>query len=194
MTGGTAALLGRTGFAYLYGLRSYAAAMLWSTIDPVYHEYYADQPLTEQVQLIPTVRIVQLLDPQFEQSYYIAAWMIARRGDVAQGLEVSRTGVENNPASGLLRASYAQMLLTLGHQPKAALAQADAALSSPDTVWYTDEDRCEGIAIFAAVYDLNGDSARADELRALSEALRDVDPVQQIGGSHDHDGDGVPDH
>ncbi len=36
----TGRVLGQTGFAFLGGLRTFAAAVLWNRIEPVFHEYY----------------------------------------------------------------------------------------------------------------------------------------------------------
>lgn len=189
----TARLVGDTGFAYLYGLRTFAAAVLWNRIEPLFHSYYGGKPLSEQVELLPTVRIVQLLDPAFEQSYYVAGWAIARRGSVEEGLAVARAGVENNPDSGFLRANYAQLLMLFADDSVAAREQADAALRSPDILYHTETDRYEALAIFAQAYDRTGDPGIAAQLRAEQARMRETLSEETIG-DHDHDGDGTQDH
>lgn len=190
----TGRLVGRTGSAYLYGLRAYAAAVLWNRIEPLYHDYYSDKPLEQQVELLPSAWLVEKLDPSFEQPYYVAAWVVAKGGDVEQGLEIARRGVESNPRSGLLRASYAQMLLIIAGDPVAARAQSDAALESPDTYWHSNADRFESLAIFASVYGATGSPETAALLRAELSRMREALPEVELGGDHDHDGDGVQDH
>lgn len=193
-TAGMARAVGSTGFAYLYGLRTFAAAVLWNRVEPLYHDYYSDKPLSEQYELMPTAWIVQKLDPQFEQPYYIAAYVIAKSGDVDRGLDIAREGVENNPDSGLLRASYAQILLLMADDPAGARKQVDAALLNPDTTWADDADRFEALAIFATVLDATGAPETAAVLRSENARMREELPEEAIGGDHDHDGDGVADH
>jgi len=76
----TGRLIGQTGFAYLGGLRTFAAAVLWARLEPLFHGYYDDRQVKELDEFLPTMRLVQTLDPQFEQAYYNAAWILARRG------------------------------------------------------------------------------------------------------------------
>ncbi len=189
----TARLVGDTGFAYLYGLRAFAAVVVWNRIDPLLHDYYGDRELSEQVELLPSIRLVQILDPQFEQSYYVAAWVIAKRGDVQEGLDIARRGVENNPSSGFLRANYAQLLMVFANDLAGAREQADAVFGSDDVLYHSDTDRYEALAIFAGVYELTGDPQTAAKLRAAMDHMRENIPAESIG-DHDHDGDGVQDH
>ena len=63
----TGRVLGQTGFAYIGGLRTFAAAVLWNRLDPLFHVYNTDQPIEKRPEFLPTVRMVQMLDPQFEQ-------------------------------------------------------------------------------------------------------------------------------
>jgi len=186
------AALGRAGFAYLTGVRTFIAAVLWNRLDPIFHEYYEDLTLTEQTQMLPTMQAVIALDPQFIDAYYVAAWMLAQRGDVETGLDIARQGVENNPRSGILRMNYAQLLYLFGGDTPAAVEQADAAVANAE--WRDPIEQHDAYAIFRAIYRSAGMIEREafilDELVRLDEIIGDALPE----GAHDHDGDGVPDH
>jgi len=191
-TPSTANVLGKAGFAYLGGLRTFVAAVLWNRIEPQFHEYYEGQAFTEQVQVLPTMRLVNWLDPQFEQAYFVAAYLVAMRGDIGTGLDVAREGVRNNPTSGLLRSSLIQVLML---QDKKAnlpemVRQADMIVE-PTTTWASDEDRFEGLAVARTAYVLAGDNVASGRIIQELKSMRD----SGIGrGDHDHDGDGKQDH
>lgn len=188
----TGATIGRTSFAYLGGLRIFAAAAIWNRLEPIFHGYYEDIPLEEQVYILPTVQAVIALDPQFKDSYYVAAWVLARRGDTERAFAVARQGVENNPASGSLRASYSQILILFDGDIDEAVRQADLGISEAE--WGSPAEQHDAYAIFGAVYRGAGLDAKSDrvmhEIERLDAILGDTMPE----GTHDHDGDGVPDH
>lgn len=186
------AALGRAGFAYLTGVRTFIAAVLWNRLDPIFHDYYEGLTLAEQTQMLPTIQAVIALDPQFIDAYYVAAWMLAQRGDVETGLDIARQGVENNPRSGILRMNYAQLLYLFKRDTPAAIEQVDAAVR--DAEWREPAEQRDAYAVFRAIYRSAGMTER--EAFMLEEMLR-LDEI--IGaalpeGAHDHDGDGVPDH
>lgn len=196
----TGAAVGRAGFAYLTGLRQLAAAVLWNRLDPQYHDYYADQALVDQIQMLPTVKMVTMLDPELLEPYYVAAWILARRGEaeqapelIEQGLELAAAGVENNPRSGLLRVNYAQILWFYGDDLDEAAVQAEAALGA-DIVWTDPIEQHDAYAILNSFYTNNGYPDRAqfiqEEIERLDAQIGDALPQ----GTHDHDGDGVADH
>jgi hypothetical protein len=191
-TSDTGAALGRAGFAYLTGVRTYLAAVLWNRLEPQFHEYYQGIPLQEQVQVLPTISLVTALDPEFIDSYYVAAWVLVRRDLVDEGLELAELGVENNPDSGVLRTSYAQLLHLHGNDLEAALVQADIALESAN--WRNAFEQHDNYAVLRSVYIAAGETAKAEyvnrQIERLDEILGDALPP----GAHDHDGDGVPDH
>ncbi len=192
----TGRLIGRAGFAYLSGIRTFAAAVLWNRLEPQFHEYYADKNLEEQTQMLPTIRLVQMLDPQFVQSYYIASWVLARRGKAGQGLDNAREGVSQNPSSGLLRSNLVQVMLLEDKVKYAAeaVAQADAG-TAPGIIWADDAEKFEGYAIFAAAYHVAGLTGKEKAARAVVSSLAGKTSTSGIGGAgHDHDGDGTPDH
>jgi len=200
----TGRVLGRAGFAYLSGLRTFAAAVLWNRLEPQFHLYYEERGIAEQKQMMPVIRLVQTLDPQFVQSYYVASWVVARHGDSEEALQISREGVANNPRSGLLRASYIQNMLLEDNVRVArgktrihldeAVRQADAA-ARPDMIWDDEAERFEGYAAIAAAYNLAGLSEKAKAAEAVVDSIRASAPMDSLGDAgHDHDGDGTPDH
>ena len=184
--------IGRAGFAYLTGVRTFIAAVLWNRLDPQYHEYYGDRGLADQTQMMPTIRMVTLLDPQFFDAYYVAAWILVQRGELENGLALAKLGVANNPRSGLLRTSYAQILRFHGEDLPAAVEQADIALTDAD--WQDLFEKHDSYAVLKEIYNAAGQTAKAQyvdaEIARIDEQLGDALPP----GAHDHDGDGKPDH
>jgi hypothetical protein len=168
----TGAMLGQTGFEYLGGLRRFAAAALWNRLEPQFHEYGNGAPIDKRVEFLPTIRMVQMLDPQFEQAYYVAAFMLARLGRSTQALETAREGVAQNPKSGLMRANYAQMLIMqdkVKNLPE-ALKQAKAG-TQPGTTWANADDQFEGDGIFRNVFKLAGDTAAVQKMNEEQKKL-----------------------
>lgn len=200
----TGRVIGRASFAFVSGIRTFAAAVLWNRLDPQFDLYYAGKSLADQTQMLPAISLVQTLDPQFVQAYYVASWIVARHGDTGEGMRICREGIENNPRSGLLRSNYIENMLLVDNaraasgMPRlyvsAAVAQADAALRS-DTVWSDDAEKVEGYMVMSAAYRLAGIIARADLVKAAAAELAESSGVTGTGGAgHDHDGDGTPDH
>lgn len=200
----TGRVLGRAGFAYLSGIRTFAAAVLWNRLDPQFDLYYSQNGLAQQTQMMPVIRLVQALDPQFVQAYYVASWVVSRHGDPDEGLRISREGLRNNPRSGFLRASYIQNMLLQDNERVAqgrprvhldeAVRQADLAARS-DTIWNGDAEKFEGYAAMAAAYHLAGLYEKEEAAEAVLDSIRASAPADSIGDAgHDHDGDGKPDH
>lgn len=189
----TGSAIGRASFAYLSGLRIFGAQVLWNRIEPIFHEFYGGVELSEQVYMLPTMNVVIALDPQFDQPYYVAPWIIARRGDTERALALSLLGVENNPRSGLLRSSYAQMLSIYGDDQALAVEQADIA-AGPDMQWRDELEQHDSYGVLRFVYTAADETAKEQavlaEIERLDALLGDALPA----GSHDHDGNGVPDH
>ena len=168
----TGSMLGQTGFEYLGGLRRFAAAALWNRLDPQFHEYGNGKSIDERLEFLPTMRLVQILDPQFEQAYYVSAFMLARLDRMPQALEIAREGVANNPNSGLMRANYVQLLLMqdkVKNLPE-ALKQAKAGIE-PGTVWASTDDQYEGYAIFRSTFSQAGDTVAAERMITAQKAL-----------------------
>jgi len=181
---GTRRSVERAGFAYLTGIRTYAAAVLWNRIDPIYHDYYEEMPLHEQTYMMPTIRAVVALDPQFLDAYYVAAWVLGRRGDVAEGVELARLGVENNPDSGLMRANYAQILWVLDDDLEGATHQVKAALGE-DVVWRNLVEQFESYAVIRDVLSAAGDEDLAESVRG--EMLWIDEEIDRLGITIGHD-------
>jgi hypothetical protein len=162
--------VGRASFAFLGGLRTFAAAVLWNRLDPQYHEYFASMAFDKQVFVLPTVKIVTTLDPQFEQPYFVASLLLARSGHEAEGMRLARDGVAANPQSGLLISSLVQMIMVFEKDDKAAAAVADTAFK-PGVRWNTLSDEWEGLAIVRDAYKLSGQTAKYERVLALMSEL-----------------------
>lgn len=189
----TAAAVGKAGFAYLTGFRTFAAAILWNRLEPIMHTYYGGTSLQDSRYMVPTINAVVTLDSDFIDAYYVGAWIVAQNDRQAEGIALARRGVDANPRSGVLRTSYAQMLETWGEDLPAAYEQAVIALG-PDMEWRDGIEQHDSYAILRAIMQLSGDSERAAQVEAeidrLDAEIGDALPA----GSHDHDGDGKPDH
>jgi len=183
--GGIASAVGSAGSSYLHGLRTFAAATLWNRIDPLLHGYYEDVPLVEQRYMLSSLTLIMWLDPQFEQAYYIGAWILARNDRIAEGLEVAERGVEANPRSGLLLMNHAQVLMLYGDDLPRAATVAEQALDS-ETVWADASSQHNAYPILGAIFRAVG----RDDLDAVVQA----ELVRLDAELHDHDHDGVPDH
>lgn len=185
--------LGQAGFAYLGGLRVYAAAVLWNRLEPQFHQYYDGLGLGELKFLLPTVRLVQLLDPQFEQAYYNAAYIVQEAGDEKQALEIAREGVANNPNSALMAANLVQILYIQDEEGNKAEYYAEAKRGvSRDMKFANTEDAYEAFAIFRTAFRLAGDEPRAQAVNKVLEKLKESGAGD--AEAHDHDGDGEADH
>lgn len=185
---------GRAAFAYLGGLRTFAAAVLWNRLDPQFHEYYAPKggSIAEHVYMVPTLAAVQALDPQFVQAYYISSYIVAKQEGYPAGIAIAREGVRNNPRSGLMRSNLAQLLLLDDPKKHEAemIEQAKVALSQ-QAQWRDEDEAFEGYVVFRDVMRSAGKDKVAGELDKLIVALKS----QGAGkGDHDHNGDGKQDH
>lgn len=189
----TGEVLGRASFAYLTGIRVFAAQVLWNRLEPVLHEYYGGVALRDQTYVLTTFNMITLLDPQFEQTYYIGPWILAQRGSIDQAISLAKQGVENVPNSGLLRASYAQILLLHGDDLEAAVEQTDIAVSD-SVVWVDAIEQHDAYGVLRSVYMRAGMQKEADEVLRVIEQLDAQIGDQLPAQAHDHDGDGEPDH
>lgn len=168
----TGRVIGQTGFAYLGGLRTFAAAVLWGRLETLYDGYYEGTQVKDLNEFLPTMRLVQTLDPQLEQVYYNAAWILARRGRMSEGLKIAREGIANNPNSGLLRANYVQLLIIDDKSGNLNEAYKHAVFGiGPKARWANADDQYEGYGIFRTVFRLKGDQATVDKINALQEQL-----------------------
>lgn len=188
----TGRLLGRTGFAYLSGLRTFAAAVLWNRLDPQLHLYYAGTQLTDMQFMMPTMRMVVLLDPQFLQAYQVASFIVFQKDGHTEGLAIAREGVENNPRSGMIQANLAQLLLLTRDQAnqQEALEAVRAGLSA-NAYWTDPQEEYEGLAIMRSVLTVWGDPAQS---AAVERRLGELRAVGADAGDQDPDGDEEQDH
>jgi hypothetical protein len=183
---GTGQAVERAGFAYLTGVRTYAAAVLWNRLEGLLHGYYEEVPLTEQTYIMPTLSMAIMLDPQLTQTYYVAAWVLARRGSVDEGLALAAQGVENNPRSGLLIVNHAQMLALFTDDEAAAVARAEEALAS-DVVWVDIIEQHDGYAMVNAILRQSGEEERAAH---VSREIERIDAeIDRLGLTVEHDHD-----
>lgn len=175
----TGRAVGRAGFAYLTGLRQFAAALLWNRLDPQMHEYYGGHVgLGHMVFMLPNVKAIVTLDPQFVEAYYVAPEILIESGKLpgasaqlaAQrlrtGLALAKEGVTNNPRSGVLLESYAQLLWTDGKDLTGALPYAEAAMA-PGVVWRTDEEEWDSMAVLRDLFKQAGRPDLSAAARAI---------------------------
>jgi hypothetical protein len=185
---GTGQAIERAGFAYLTGVRTYAAAVLWNRLDGLFHDYYEDIPLQEQTYMMPTLNMAVMLDPQLTAPYYVASWVLARQGSVDEGLALAARGVENNPQSGLMRVNYAQLLALFADDEAEAVVQAEAALGA-DIFWLDLIEQHDGYASARSIL-LNAGETDTVALveRELERIDEEIDRLGLVVG-HDHDHD-----
>lgn len=188
----TGQVLGKTGFAFIGGLRTFAAAVLWNRLDPIHDGYYQEKSVAEQTFMLPSLRLITILDPQFVHAYYYAAYAVASTGDQEGGIAVAREGVAQNPESGLMRANLVQMLMM---EDKTKNLPEMVRLSKEGIAkgmrYDSTDDAFESFVIFRTAFTLDGD----DELAArLEEASAELAASGDVTADHDHDHDGVQDH
>jgi tetratricopeptide (TPR) repeat protein len=139
------------------------------------------------VALMPTIRMVQTLDPQFVKSYYIAAYFVAKFGDMQDALDIAREGIRNNPKSGLMRANYIQVAFMQDESERdyaEMIEQAEVGLGE-DMQWASHADEFEGLGIFRAAYTLVDDTETAAAIDARQKALPS-DPETAEAEHHHH--------
>jgi hypothetical protein len=173
-------LVGQAGFAYLGGLRMMGAGLLWGRLDAQFHQYQTGKEVQNRLDLLPSIRLVQLLNPQLEQPYYYTAYMLYLRGRMGDALALAQEGVRNNPTSGLLRANYAQLLFIQDKKKNLPLMleQARVGLSSSATYVSTD-DQYEAYGVFRVVYQIAGDKATVSAIAAAQKQIKNA----RVGGS-----------
>jgi tetratricopeptide (TPR) repeat protein len=173
----TGAAVGRAGFAYLTGLRRFAALLLWNRLEPQFHAYYSNLALKDERFLLPNMRVVTLLDPQFVQAYYMVPWILLDNGMLADSLEVAREGVANNPDSGILHTSLAQILYLKTDDVAGAVAQADLAMR-PSQLWADSTEQWESMKVLVDIYRKAGEPDRAAAVLLVVQEIE-----KQLGGA-----------
>lgn len=179
----TGQVMGRAGFAYLTGMRVFVADLLWNRLDPLMDTYYhAHYGLGHMTFMLPSVEAIVALDPQFIDAYYVAPQILIDNARVSGGsaqltktrlqaaLALSKEGVVNNPQSGILLVSYAQLLWTEGNDLKAAIPYAKRALQA-GTVWRSDEEQYDSYAIIRGLFRKSGDTALVARISAIMAAI-----------------------
>ncbi|TLM97322.1 MAG: hypothetical protein FDZ75_04765 [Actinobacteria bacterium] len=180
----TGRTIGAVGFSYLTGLRTFVAATLWNRIEPLFHTYYENIPFERQRFMMPTLRMVTWLDPQFVQAYSIASWVLFKSNKPATGIAIARDGLAHNPDSGLAHAALAQLLFIEGFDKhRAELIALSRRIASSEVVWTDDEDEFEGLAVARDIFIKSGDAVRLNyvetrlaELRASGAGQRPTEP------------------
>jgi hypothetical protein len=180
----TGQAVGRAGFAYLTGLRQFAAALLWNRLDPQMHEYYGGHiGLGHMTFMLPNVKVITLLDPQFIEGYYVAPVILIESGTLPgtspqeaktrleSGLALAKEGVTNNPNSGILLESYAQLLWTEGKDLKAAVPYAERAMGK-GIVWRTDEEQWDALSVLRDLFKKAGLTRDATTAQAIMDAIQ----------------------
>jgi hypothetical protein len=165
----TGAALGSTGFAYLSGLRTFVAALLWNQMEPEFHQYYGGVTLEKQLYMLPSIRIVTWLDPQLQQAYYVGQWIVARNGKFNEALDLTREGIKANPHSGFLLTSYAELLFI--HKDRAAAHQAALRAVATDVQWADALQQWDMYSILRDVFRTVGDTASLDMVLAKMKEL-----------------------
>ena len=165
----TGTVAGRAGFAYLTGLRVFAADLLWNRLDPLGDKYYG-HGLKKYRFMVPNIQVITWLDPQFIDAYYVGPEILAENGRIAEGFAMAKEGIANNPHSGELLGSMAELLIA--HSTRYALAgsYADRAMRA-DTVWRNDDEHYDTLAVIAVAYKLAKMRQKAAEALRLQKAL-----------------------
>jgi hypothetical protein len=183
----TGQVMGRAGFAYLTGMRVFIADLLWNRLDPLMDTYYrAHYGLGNMTFMLPSIEAIVALDPQFVDAYYSPPEILIDNGllpgtspeeakvRLQTGLALAEQGVTNNPQSGLLLASYAELLWTRAKDLKAALPYAERAMRK-GVIWRTDEEEWDSMAILRDIFKKAGDTALEDQAKAVMAAI-DANP------------------
>lgn len=168
----TGRVLGRTGYAYLGGLRTFAAALLWNRLDPIFHGYYHENFNRDFVVFMPSIRLVLALDPQFQQAYYVASYFLADSGRVDTGAALAKEGIANNPTSGLLRANYIEILRIQDPKKNLPMMLEQAKVGvQPNMTYANIDDAYESLGVFRAVFTQTHDPKMVETLIAVQKQL-----------------------
>jgi len=175
-------VIGQAGFAYLGGLRMMGAGLLMARVDPQWHQYGQTAHFERRLDILPTIRLVQLLNPQLEQPYYDVSYVLWLRGQKADALALAKEGIKNNPTSGLLRANYAQLLFMQNRHKNVDLMLEQARVGLGPTATYNSvDDQFEAYGVFRAVYHLAGDTAMVAKVDAMQKQLAAMRPAESPG-------------
>ena len=175
--------VGQAGFAYLGGIRLFLAGVLYSRLDPQWHQYGAAD-IKNRLDLLPSIRLIQALNPQMEQSYYYVSYVLMVRGRTADAFALAKEGIANNPQSGLLRANYVQLLMEQDKKKNLPLMLEQTKLGlGPDIRYSSADDEFEAYGIFRTVFQLAGDKAMAKSISNAQQQLKQASPDGAAGAT-----------
>lgn len=103
----------------LGGIRQSVAANFWSKTDDVYHRYFGSDIAQDQA-IFPYYWTITRLDPHFVMAYYFASWLLARLGNVDDGLAMALEGLRYNPGSAQLQENLAHIYFFFKKDPARA--------------------------------------------------------------------------
>lgn len=186
-------LIGGAASSYLTGLRRFAAAVLWNRMDPVFHNYYSGLALDDQTYMLPTIAMVQALDPHLVYPYYIGSWMLVRNGRLDDGMRMAERGLAENPDAGIMYVNLAQLLSLYGDDLDRAVELGTYVLEH-DLQWTDATEMHNAYASLGGIFRQAG-RTDLDEIVQQLLAVQAEEYADELGPEdHDHDGDGVPDH
>jgi hypothetical protein len=173
--GSAQATVGKASFAYLTGLRRFAAMLLFNRIDPQHDTYYQNVPFGQQTFMLTDYNIIVLLDPQFIQAYYIGPQLLVDNDRLREALVLARQGVANNPDSGLLHGTLALILYAKTKDLAGAVREADIAMR-PNQVWADYNEQWQALRFLEDIYTKARLPARAEQVRRVMAQLDRKDP------------------
>jgi len=146
--------------------RTMLARVLWFKMD-LFHEVLDDQGVenSQQVQVMPLLRMATYLDPHLDDAYDVMAWDLYRgHGRTDDALALLDEGLRYNPTSYLLGYRRALILFRTGRYAQAA-ASADAVLAQTTDSF----SRLQLLRLLYHCYDELKDDRKAE--RVLNEML-----------------------
>ena len=177
-------VVGAAGFAYLGGLRVLGAGLLSARLDPQFHQYNGDKQFQDRLDLLPSIRLIQALNPQLEQPYYFVSYVLAMKGRFGDARALAAEGIKNNPTSGLLRANYVQILLVQDRKKNLPLMVQEMRIGLGSNITYSSiDDQFEAYGVFRTVARLAGDTKTVQMLQAEQDRLRGMGANTGSNGS-----------
>lgn len=115
--------------AILGQFRTVAANLLWIKADDYHHEFIKANPhWSQNEEILPLMRMITWLDPNFVQAYTAGAWMLGIYMEKPeQGMEFLEEGIRNNPNSSEMYETKALMVWRTQGDIRAALKELKKA-------------------------------------------------------------------
>lgn len=154
--------------------RTMLARVLWFKMD-LFHEVLDDQGVdnTQQIQVMPLLRMATYLDPHLEDAYDVMAWDLFRgHGRTDEALALLDEGLRYNPNSPLLTYRRVIILFRAGDYAEAAAAGETALTRTTD-----DFEQVQLLRVLYHCYEKLNDERQ--EERVLTELLR-LRPGEEI--------------